>query len=119
MNYGIEIARIFFYLLIVLGIIFFGQRYLRRFMRKQQQGDHIKILEQLYLAPKKNLTLVKARDKVILLAVYEEGVEEVASWSREEFGPEQFIAAEPEADEDSFGQKVKNWLEFYRRDIDE
>ncbi len=118
MNYGVEIARIFFYLLIVLGIIYFGQRYLRRFMRKQQQGEHIKILEQLYLAPKKNLTLVKARDKIILLAVFEEGVEEIDSWSQEEFGPEQFTAAGSEA-ESSFGDKVKNWLEFYRRDMDE
>lgn len=118
MNYGIEIARIFFYLLIVLGLIYFGQRYLRRFVRKQQQGDHIKIIEQLYLAPKKNLTLVKARDRIILLAVFEEGVEEIDSWSREEFGPEQFTSGKTES-ETSFGQKVKNWLEFYRRDIDE
>ncbi len=118
MNYGVEIARIFFYLLLVLGIIYFGQRYLRRFLRKQQTGEHLRIVEQLYLAPKKNLTLVKARDRIILLAVHEEGVEEIDSWPREEFGPEDFGTGEMDEGH-SFGDKIKNWLEFYRRDLDE
>ncbi len=118
MNYGVEIARIFFYLLIVLAIIYLGQRYLRRFMRGQQQGEHIQIIEQLYLSPKKNLTLVRAKDRVILLAVHEEGVEELDSWPGEEFGPEQpadVRGGEP----GSFGGRLKKWLETYRRDYDE
>ncbi|SDL74107.1 FliO/MopB family protein [Halarsenatibacter silvermanii] len=120
MDYGFELVRVFFYLLLVLGIIFFGQKYFRRFMRRQQQGEHMQIIEQLYLSPKKNLTLVRTRDEVLLIVIYEEGVKKLNSWPREDFELEKAAGSMTDAEEQkSFSERIKERLNFYGRGEDE
>ncbi len=85
MSYGWEIARIIFYLLLIIGLIYLLNYFLRKGIFQQKTGQHMQIIEQLYIAPKKSLSLVLVNDRIFLLGVSDESINKLNEWSREEF----------------------------------
>ena len=116
MDYGLEIARIFFYLLLVLGIIYVSQHFMRKFLKKQRVGKHLELVEQLYISPKVSLGLVRAKNTIILLSFSDKGIEKLKSWPLEEFGDE---LSDSENDSTKFSDYLKDMVGKYRRDQDE
>lgn len=116
MNYGLEIARIFFYLLLVLGIIYVSQHFMRKFIKKQRIGKHLELVEQLYISPKVSLGLVRAKNTVILLSFSDKGIEKIQSWPLEDFGDN---LSNSEDENAKFSDYLKDVIGNYRRDQDE
>lgn len=116
MDYGVEIARIFFYLLLVLGIIYVSQHFMRKFIKKQRVGKYLELIEQLYISPKVSIGLVKAKDTVILLSFSDKGINKLKSWPIEEFGENLSFSEE---DNSNFSDRFKDILGQYRRNQDE
>lgn len=116
MNYSFEIARIFFYLLLVLGIIYVSQHFLRKFIHKQRIGKHLELVEQLYISPKVSIGLVRAKDKIILLSFSDKGIDKISSWPLEEFGDDLTLQ---EDEQPGFSSYFKDMIEKYRSDQDD
>ncbi|MFW5856060.1 MAG: flagellar biosynthetic protein FliO [Bacillota bacterium] len=116
MNYSWEIIKMIFYLLLVLGIIYLLTRFLKNRFFQPRGGSNIKIIEQVYLAPKKSLKLIKIRDKIILIGISGDKIEVLSEWSSSEFGP----LAEEENDNNELGTRFSSYFnkfkEKYRRD---
>ncbi len=116
MDYGVEIARMFFYLLLVLGIIYVSQHFLRKFVKKQRVGKHLELIEQLYISPKVSIGLVRAKKTVILLSFSDKGINKLKSWTLEEFGE---VLSDSKEDDPKFSDYLKDMVGQYRRNQDE
>ncbi len=86
MNYGWEIAKMAFYLLVVLGVIYLLYYLLRRGTFKQQKGRFIKIRDRIHLDHNHSLLLVEVKEEIILLSSSEKGMTNLKEWSKDEFG---------------------------------
>ena len=116
MDYGVEIARMFFYLLLVLGMIYVSQHFLRKFVKKQRVGKHLELIEQLYISPKVSIGLVRAKETVILLSFSDKGINKLKSWTLEEFGE---VLSDSKEDGPKFSDYLKDMVGQYRRNQDE
>lgn len=116
MNYGFEIARVFGYLLLVLVIIYISQHFFRKFLRQQRQGEHLEMIEQLYISPKRSLALFRAREQILLLGISEKGIEKIASWDIDEF---ELTEKESSKANPKFMEYLKKFSSKYRRDNNE
>lgn len=106
MNYGWEITKIFFYLALILGIIYLVSYFLKRGFISGAGGRYLTVIERLSLGPKQSLQLVKVKDKVLLIGVTAEKLEEIREWDQEEFaGLEQQLTSEQ--------QDFKGYLQQY------
>ncbi len=85
MNYGWEIVKIIFYLLLVLGLIYLVIYFLRKTLTKTGKGRYIKVIEQIYLSPKQSLVLIMINDVVLLLSNSNEQIRVLNRWEQAEF----------------------------------
>lgn len=84
MNYSWEVIKIVMYLAFVLGLIYLIA-YLMKSRMMTQNGKYISVLERVYISPKINLSLIKAKDKVLLISISNDDVRLLESWPAEEF----------------------------------
>jgi|GEM_PF-1042089 flagellar biogenesis protein FliO len=85
MNYSWEIARIIFYLLLVLGLIYLFGYFLKTRLIGQKQGQYINILERSYLSSKTSLALARVNDRVLLIGITDNKLELLYEWELEDF----------------------------------
>ncbi len=85
MDYNWEIARIIFYLLLVIGLIYFTSFLFKRKITGSRQGKYISILERCYISSKMSMTLVRVNNKVLLIGISPSRIELLAEWELREF----------------------------------
>ena len=115
MNYGWEVSKIIFYLIIVITIIYILAHYLKKLYLRPNSGENMEVLEQLYLDSKKSLKLVKINNKIMLLGVSENNIELLAEWPEADF----VINRKTDEANENFANKFKKVLAKYRRDDNE
>ncbi|MFP4661032.1 MAG: FliO/MopB family protein [Halanaerobiales bacterium] len=84
MNLTLEFLQIVMALILVLGLIYVIAYFMKNRMMSGK-SKHIMILERVYISPKINLSLVRAKNRVLLLGISSEGIELLESWPSEEF----------------------------------
>ncbi len=84
MNYSWELIKIVVYLALVLGLIYLIAYFMKNRMMTQN-GRYIRVLERVYISPKISLSLIRAKDKVLLISVANDNVKLLESWSADEF----------------------------------
>ncbi len=109
MNYYQELVKIMIYIALIAVVLYISMKLFKNRLHGQRQGKNMGIIEQLYLGPGKNLSLVKINDRILLLGISQEKVEKIKEWPVEEF-PE--ITAEKPG-------SFKDYLLTFRRDVDE
>ena len=85
MNYTFEILKIGFYLLLIVGIIYFLSLFFKKNILNVQSGKHLKIIDKLYMSSKSGLFLVEINDEIILLSQTENNIEKIESWGKTDF----------------------------------
>ncbi len=113
MDFGWEIAKIIFYLALVVGIIYLVSFLLRKGIFKSRQGKYMNIIDRLSLTPKTNLTLVQVKDKVILFSVSDKKIEKISEWELSEFNELEIES------KDDFQGYLNKFLRVSRRDEDD
>ena len=79
-NIGEELARVVFYLVLVIALMYLFSYFLKRSISGKSRGRYIQVIEQVYLAPKKRLALVRVHDQILLLSNSETEVKVLFSW---------------------------------------
>ena len=75
LNYTWEILKIFVYLGVIIGLIYFLNYFLRKSRHRfGSQNSTIKIIDRSYLSQKNQICLVQVNDKYYLLALTDENV---------------------------------------------
>ena len=113
-NIGVELARVTFYLLLIIGLMYLISYFLKRSISGRTRGRYIQIIEQVYLAPKKSFTLLKVNGQIFLMANTETDSRLIYTWKEEDFPG----AAIPEKEE-SFRNIFNKLTGVYRRGNDE
>ncbi|MEJ6950228.1 flagellar biosynthetic protein FliO [Natronospora cellulosivora (SeqCode)] len=85
MNYSWEIIKISVYLLLVLGLIYLFAYFMKNRLQGPKSNKYIEILESVHIMPKRNLSLVKINDKILLLGHTEQNLNVLESWDLNEF----------------------------------
>ncbi|MTI58795.1 MAG: flagellar biosynthetic protein FliO [Firmicutes bacterium] len=85
MNIPWEIAKISFYLLLVLGLIYLLAYFLKNNISRSGKGKQIKVIEQVYLSPKKSLALITVHDTIFLISNSNEKVSVLKTWDSKDF----------------------------------
>ncbi|MFI5359240.1 MAG: FliO/MopB family protein [Halanaerobiales bacterium] len=80
-----ELARVIFYLVLVIALMYLFSYFLKKTISGKSRGRYIQVMEQVYLAPKKSLALVKVHDQIFLLSNAETEIELLFSWKEEDF----------------------------------
>ncbi|MFW5984683.1 MAG: FliO/MopB family protein [Halanaerobiaceae bacterium] len=86
MDFAKVFLMILFYILVIAVILYFAGKILRGKFFGQQSGKHVGLIEQLYLGPKRNLSLIKVKNKVILLGVTANNISKLKEWDEQDFG---------------------------------
>lgn len=109
-----EIVRVLFYLVLVIGFIYLLNFFLKNGITGKSKGRYIKVLEQVYLSPKKSLSLIKIHDQVLLISNTDTDIKVLYSWDEKEF-------PEPGHSEDgeSFKEYFQKFSKSNRRGRDE
>lgn len=81
----IMLLRILGYIVIISIIIFVAGKLVKNRFLGRREGKHLGLIEQFYLGPKLNLSLVEVQDKIILLGVTPGGITKLKEWERQEF----------------------------------
>ncbi|NLJ83757.1 MAG: flagellar biosynthetic protein FliO [Halanaerobiaceae bacterium] len=113
-NIGEELARVVFYLVLVIALMYLFSYFLKRSISGKSRGRYIQVIEQVYLAPKKSLALVRVHDQILLLSNSETEVKVLFSWKEEDF-PEPAVPGS----EDSFKAYLDKFTKANRRGRDE
>ena len=116
MNYSWEIAKMIFYLSLILGAIYLLANFLKKKVFQPASGKYLKTIEQLYLGPKKSLKLVKVKEEILLLSITEEEIVLLKEWPETEFPP---MIEEENKNKKDFSQHLKSFIDQYRRGQDE
>ncbi|MFW6380956.1 MAG: FliO/MopB family protein [Bacillota bacterium] len=119
MNFGWEIAKIVFYLLVVIGIIYLVTYFLKKRVFRNQTGRYLRTIDQLYFDSKTALLLVTIKDRVLLLGRTEEQLTRLAEWSREEFKEISNNDQGSGSGDEEFDGYIEKFLRVSRRDQDE
>lgn len=85
MDIGWEIARVTFYLVVVIGLIYLLNYFFKKNIGKTGRGKYVKIIERVYLSPKKSLVLLTVYDTVLLISDSEEKVKVLQRWNKRDF----------------------------------
>ena len=85
MNYTFEILKIGFYLLLIVGIIYFLSLFFKKNILNVQSGKYLKLIDKLYMSSKTGLFLVEINDEIILLSQTENNIEKIDSWEKADF----------------------------------
>ncbi len=84
MNYSWEFIKIVIYLALILGLIYLIAYFMKNRMMTQN-GRYIRVLERVYISPKISLSLIRAKDRVLLISVANDNVKLLGSWPADEF----------------------------------
>ncbi len=85
MNYTFEILKIGFYLLVIVGLIYFLSTFFKKNVLNVQSGKHMKLIDKLYLGSKTGLFLVEVNDEIILISQTENRIEKLDKWKSVDF----------------------------------
>lgn len=113
MNYSWELIKIFLYLAVITGIILVVARILKRGYYQHNQGKYMEIVEQIYLGHKKQLSLVKIKNKIVLFSVTGENIEKISEWPITEFEDLELNKTE------NFKNQLKKYIKGNWRDSNE
>jgi flagellar protein FliO/FliZ len=116
MNYSWEVAKIIFYLSLVLGIIYLLANFLKKRFFNPARGLHMETIEQLYLGPKKSLKLVRVREVVLLLSITENETKLLKEWPESKFPA---MIEKGNEEKSDFSHYLKKFLSQHRGDQDE
>ncbi len=105
MNYSWEVIKIVIYLALVLGLIYLIAYFMKNRMMTQN-GRYIRVLERVYISPKISLSLIEAKDKVLLISVANDNVKLLESWSADEF-------VEIEAQDGKISKNFKEYIQEF------
>lgn len=115
MNIPWEIAKISFYLLLVLGLIYLLAYFLKNNISRGGKGKHIRVIEQVYLSPKKSLALIIVHDTILLISNCNNQVSVLKTWHSKDF-PE---ASDEMVKGNSFKEYFQQIINSNRRGSDE
>ncbi len=82
MNYGWEIAKITFYLLLIVGVIYLLSYPLKRKIGTNSKSKYMEIIDRLYYDTKNSFIMLKVEEKIILVARSEGKAEKIAEWEK-------------------------------------
>jgi len=85
MNYTFEILKIGFYLLVIVGLIYFLSTFFKKNVLNVQSGKHMKLIDKLYMGSKTGLFLVEVNDEIILISQTENRIEKLDKWKAVDF----------------------------------
>ncbi|HKL13212.1 MAG TPA: flagellar biosynthetic protein FliO [Halanaerobiales bacterium] len=85
MNYTFEILKIGFYLLVVVGIIYFLSVLFKKNVLSVQSSKHLKLIDKLYMGSKTGLFLIEVNDEIILISQTENKIEKLDKWKKVNF----------------------------------
>ena len=85
MNYTFEILKIGFYLILIVGVIYYLGMFFKKNITKAQSGSHLKIVDRIYMGTKTGLLLVEVNDEILLLSQTENSIEKLDKWSKDDF----------------------------------
>ena len=85
MNYTFEILKIGFYLLVVVGIIYFLSVMFKKNVLSVQSGKHLKLIDKLYMGSKIGLFLIEVNDEILLISQTENRIEQLDKWKKVDF----------------------------------
>lgn len=111
MNYSWEIAKLIFYLALVLSLIYLINLFLKKKLTGQKKGEFMEVIEQVYLAPKKSLVLMRIKEEILLLGLTDTGLNLLKKWDQSEFGN-----LEMDSSGTNFKGYLKEFIKSNRRD---
>ncbi|MDZ7672976.1 MAG: flagellar biosynthetic protein FliO [Halanaerobiales bacterium] len=85
MNYTFEILKIGFYLILIVGVIYFLAMFIKKNITKVQSGSHLKVIDRIYMGTKIGLLLVEVNDEIILISQTENSIEKLDKWNKDDF----------------------------------
>lgn len=85
MNIAWEIAKITFYLVLVVVMIYLLSYFLKNNITRNGRGKYIKVIEQVYLSQKKSLTLITVHDTIFLISNNDDKVRVLQRWNKKDF----------------------------------
>ena len=117
MNYTFEILKIGFYLILIVGVIYFLSTFFKKNVLNVQSGKHLKLIDKLYLGSKQGLFLVEINDEILLISQTENKIEKLDKWKAVDFD---FDVEEIKEDQASKQQQFKDFFMNYlgRNDSD-
>ena len=84
MNFGWEIAKILFYLVLIAGIIYLLSYPLKRKVLKNRSSKYMQIIDRLYYDSKHSFILLEIEEEVILIAQSEGSMKKISSWKKDD-----------------------------------
>lgn len=85
MNYTFEIFKIGFYLILIVGIIYFLSMFFKKNILNVQSGSHLKVIDKLYMGSKQGLYLVEVNGEILLISQTENKIDKLEKWDAIEF----------------------------------
>src|SRR6056297_3472295 len=85
MNYTFEILKIGFYLILIVGVIYFLSTFFKKNVLNVQSGKHMKLIDKLYMGSKTGLFLVEVNDEILLISQTEKSIEKLDKWNTVDF----------------------------------
>ncbi|MGM0445259.1 MAG: FliO/MopB family protein [Bacillota bacterium] len=85
MNYTLEILKIGFYLILIVGVIYYLGMFFKKNIAKVQSGTHLKVIDRIYMGTKTGLLLVEVNDEIILISQTENSIEKLDKWNKDDF----------------------------------
>lgn len=104
MNFGWEITKIIFYLLLIVGIIYLLSYPLKRKVLEHRSSKYMKIIDRLYYDSKHSFILMEIEEEIILIAQSERDMEKISSWKKSELDID-FSSQQITADDKQFSFK--------------
>ncbi len=85
MNYTFEIFKIGFYLILIVGIIYFLSMFFKKNILNVQSGSHLKVIDKLYMGSNQGLYLVEVNDEILLISQTEKKIDKLDKWDAVDF----------------------------------
>lgn len=85
MNYWFEIFKIIFYLIVVIGLIYFLSVFLKKNVLNMHSSKYLNIIDRLYVSSKMSLVLVEVNDEILLMSYSDDGIKKIDQWDIEDF----------------------------------
>ncbi len=109
MNFGWEIAKIIFYLLLIVGAIYLLSYPLKRKVMEHRSSRYMKIVDRLYYDSKNSFILLEIQDEIILIAQNEGHIEKLNSWNKYE------LDIKLPADQLNKNDTIFNFKDYFRQ----
>lgn len=116
MEFGWQIAKIIFYLALIIGIIYLVSFFLKKGLFKSRRGKYMNVIDRLSLTPKTSLNLIRVKNKVILFSISDKQCKKVTEWDLSKFDEQDIDSSDSSAD---FQGYLDKFLRVSRRDKDD